>query len=251
MHKNIDFLGIKIASIRKMDIVSLLLNFGQDTKKRMAFYLNAHCVNLACSDHYYKTILNQSDLLYAGGKGVVWASRFLGSGLPERVNILDFFDAFSKEARLRKTSFYLLGGTNEVVSGAANILRSNGLNILGFRHGFFTAEEEKDIVREINTLQPNVLMVGMGVPKQEKWIYEHSHVVSVNLLWGVGAAFEWLSGKRKRAPGWMIEYGLEWLHRFCQQPLRLWRRYLIGNLLFVFRVLAWKMNILGRHDQKR
>lgn len=241
MHKKIDFLGISVGSVTRRNIVDMLLYFAESNEKKLVFYLNAHCVNVAFSDKAYCFILNKADLVYAGGMGVVWASRFLGRGLFERVNILDFFDSFLREARLRKVTFYLLGNSKEIVAKTAEVFTGNGLNIVGYRDGFFTSEEEKDIIREINTLKPNILIVGTGVPKQEKWIYEHYQELRVNLFWGVGAAFYWLSGQRKRAPQWMILCGIEWLHRLCQQPERLWKRYLIGNLFFVFRVLNWKI----------
>jgi N-acetylglucosaminyldiphosphoundecaprenol N-acetyl-beta-D-mannosaminyltransferase len=119
------------------------------------------------------------------------------------------------------------------------VLREKGLAIVGSRDGFFD-EAEEDAVREINKLKPNILMVGMGTPKQEKWIYNHLNELDVNLCWGVGAAFEWLSGYRKRAPRWMVECGFEWLYRLYQQPKRLWKRYLVGNLVFIYHVLHWK-----------
>lgn len=240
MTPKISFLGININAVTKKEIIDILLDFSRGGRTKTVFYVNAHCVNIAQLDPEYKYILNKADLVYAGGQGVVWAAGFLGTPLPERVNILDFFDIILKEFKDKKTTIYLLGGTTQVVKRTESILKNQGLKIIGARSGFFTQAEEKEIISEINSLKPDILMVGIGVPKQEKWIYAHSNELNTNLCWGVGAAFDWLSGYRRRAPKWMIKCGLEWLHRLCQEPKRMLKRYLIGNCLFVFRVTRHK-----------
>lgn len=241
-----DFLGIRIGLLRKAQMISAITEFALTGKRKFITYLNAHCVNVSFSDEEYRDILNKADLVYAGGKGVVWAARFLGTPLPERTNILDFFDMFIMSSRQNNIRLYLLGGSEEVAQKAAQELRRKGINVIGAHNGFFTEQEEPAIINEINRLRPHILMVGMGVPKQEKWIYNHLNELEVNLCWAVGAAFDWLSGQRSRAPAWMVGCGLEWLHRFLQQPVRLWKRYLIGNPLFCARVCAWKIKSLFR-----
>lgn len=235
--KKISISGINVNVVDKKDIMNTLLDFAGSPGIKTAYYLNAHCLNVACSDKEYREILNKSDLVYAGGQGIVWASIFLGMPLPERVNILDFLDELVKRLADKRIRIYLLGGEKDVVKNAGLFFRNKGLDVAGSRHGFFGREEEKDIVREINSLKPDILMVGMGVPKQEKWIYGHLNELDVRLCWAVGAAFEWISGYRKRAPKWMIKLGFEWLHRLYQQPRRLWARYVLGNFVFIYHIL--------------
>lgn len=234
-------LGIKVSAINKIEISNKILEFALTGKNKFITYLNAHCVNISFTDFKYREILQKADLVYAGGQGVVWASRFLGEPLPERVNILDFFDSLAEELRKRQVTVYLLGNKSGIVKKTEEALRGKGLKIVGSKCGFFNPDEEAGIIEEINALQPNILMVGMGIPRQEKWIQAHIHELNVNLYWAVGAVFDWLSGQRKRAPAWMIRCGLEWLHRLCQQPRQLWKRYLIGNIIFVYRVLSWRI----------
>ncbi|MFH1191357.1 MAG: WecB/TagA/CpsF family glycosyltransferase [Candidatus Omnitrophota bacterium] len=241
MRKIINFLGIEIGALAANDIAERILEYARTDKSKFITYLNAHCVNTALMDCAYKRILQKADLVYAGGQGVIWAARFLGAPLPERVNILDFFDGLVPELKERKITIYLLGGKEETVKKTEAVLKSKGLRIVGSRDGFFAKAEEQEIIWEINSLKPNILMVGMGVPKQEKWIANNIAALNVNLCWAVGAAFDWLSGQRKRAPNWMIESGLEWLHRLCQQPKRLWKRYLLGNLIFIHHILKYKI----------
>lgn len=241
MYKAIEFLGIKVSAITKEEMVEKILEFALTGRQKMITYLNAHCVNVSFTDFEYREILKAADLVYAGGKGVVWASRLLSSGLSERVNILDFFDKLAKRLKDEKVNIYLLGAQQDVVEKASEELKSRGLIITGFHNGFFHKTEERNIINEINALKPNILIVGLGIPKQEKWIYRHLNELDVNLCWGVGAVFNNLSGKLKRAPQWMIDYGLEWLYRLYQEPKRLWKRYLFGNLLFIYRILKWRI----------
>jgi N-acetylglucosaminyldiphosphoundecaprenol N-acetyl-beta-D-mannosaminyltransferase len=181
------------------------------------------------------------DLVYIGGQGVIWAGRFLGIPIPERVNVLDFFDELVKELKIRKTTIYLLGEKDSVIQKTADILKKKGLNIVGTHNGFFDEAQEKFIIQEINKLQPVILMVGMGTPKQEKWMFKHKTNLNVRLCWGVGGVFKLLCGDLKKAPKWVSNCGLEWLYLGLQDPKRLFKRYLIGNFIFVYHILRKRL----------
>jgi len=241
MDKKIELFGLEVSALNRLDTAKKILDFALMGKHKFVTYLNAHCINISFVDQEYKEIIKNVDLLYTGGLGVIWASRILGNSLPERVNIFDFFDYLVNELRSKEITFYLLGNKPEIIKNAEGVLRKKGLKVLGSRNGFFNKDEEVEIIKEINSLEPDILMVGMGVPEQEKWIQEHISELNINLCWAVGAAFEWISGYRKRPPAWMIRLGLAWLHRLCQQPKRLWKRYLIGNMIFIYRVLKWRI----------
>ncbi|MDP8259984.1 MAG: WecB/TagA/CpsF family glycosyltransferase [Candidatus Gygaella obscura] len=234
-------LGINIAVLTKQQIVQKLIEFSRPPMVNTVFYLNAHCINLASVDADYRKILINSDIVYSGGFGVVWASSFLGKSLPERVNILDFFDELTSHLIENKTKVYLLGDEDIVIKACELELKGKGINIVGCHSGFFGDGEEKSIIENINRLSPDILMVGMGVPRQEKWISRNKSKIKANLIWGVGGAFCWLSGKRKRAPRWMINSGFEWFYRLMQEPKRLRSRYVFGNIVFLSRVLFWKI----------
>ena len=236
-----DFLGMKIGLLHRAEIINKILEFALTGRNKFITYLNAHCVNCSFSNRDYREILQKADLVYAGGQGVVWASRFIGTSLPERVNILDFFDRLLEGLREKRVTVYLLGGKPEVVRKAGEFLKRKGLNIIGSMHGFFDEREEINVIREINELRPDILMVGMGVPKQEKWIFSHLNELQVNLCWAVGGVFRIFSGELKRAPCWISNYGLEWLYLGLQDSKRLLGRYLFGNLIFVFNILRYKL----------
>ncbi|MFH0790932.1 MAG: WecB/TagA/CpsF family glycosyltransferase [Candidatus Omnitrophota bacterium] len=240
MIKKVSFLGISAAVLNRKEIVDVILEFAKGNRVRTAFYINAHCVNIARADKEYRDILNKADLVYSGGQGVVWAARFLDCPLPQRVNIIDFFDLLVKGLIEQEISIYLLGASQDVIKKAAWELKSKGLKITGYRDGFFDQDEEKEVIQEINNLRPNILLVGMGVPIQEKWVYNHLVELRVNLCWAVGGAFDLFAGRFRKTPAWISNCGLEWLYLGLQSPRRLLKRYLLGNFRFIFHTLKYK-----------
>lgn len=240
MIKKISFLDVGIAVVNREEITDVLVGFAKGNQSRTAFYINAYCVNIAWRDKEYQDILNKADLVYAGGQGVVWLSRFLGSPLPQRVNIIDFFDLLVKRLIEEEISIYLLGAAENIVSKAARELKNKGLNIIGYRNGFFDKSGEKEIIQEINNLRPDILLVGMGVSMQEKWIYRYRQELNINLCWAVGGVFDIFAGRFKKTPTWVSNCGLEWLYLGLQSPKRLVKRYLAGNFMFILHILRYK-----------
>ena len=114
--------------------------------------------------------------------------------------------------------------------------RYPAVRIAGVRDGYFTEEETDEVIRHIHESRADVLLVALGAPRQEFWIDHHLVATGVPVALGVGGLFDFYSGRLKRAPLWMREAGIEWLYRLIQEPRRMWKRYLIGNLVFVFRV---------------
>ncbi len=214
----------------------------KDGHARLVTYLNAHNVNLACEDEEYLKVLQGADLLYADGMGVVWAWRRLGQALPERVNAGDLIEEFCQRAAERNLSIYLLGSFPEVAEGAAQAWQAKapGLRIAGCRNGFFSEEEEEAIAREIALANPDILLVGMGVPRQEQWAAKWKDATGASVVWCVGALFEYWGMRRSRAPIWMRRIGLEWLWRLALEPRRMAKRYLWGNLVFVWNVMRMR-----------
>ena len=140
---------------------------------------------------------------------------------------------------------FLLGAA----PGVAARMRQNlsdtypGLDVVGEQHGYFDhADESSSVIEKINALKPNIVLVAFGAPMQEKWIHEHYKQIDSNVLIGVGGLFDFYSGDKKRAPLWMRKSGIEWMYRLYLEPGRLWRRYIIGNPLFMLRILRWKKN---------
>lgn len=233
-------MNIEIAPLNRSEMIDILLEFAAGERARTVFYLNAHCVNISFLDFEYRQILGNADLVYADGQGVVWAGRFLGAPLAERVNIFDFFDELAKRLKEKEITIYLLGGREGIVKKAEDFLTQKGLKVLGGRAGFFDKAQEAEIIGEINILKPDILMVGMGAPKQEKWIHSHLNELDVSLCWAVGGAFNYFAGRFKKSPRWVSACGFEWLYSGLQDPGKLFNRYLFGNLIFIYHVLKYK-----------
>ena len=221
---------------------------GKLIKPKAVFYLNSACASLALSNKEYLEILQKGDLVYADGWGVVLAAKLMGKKLPERANAADFFDHFCQLVAKKKLSLYLLGGKKEIVLKAATNLKQKfpKLKITGYHHGFFDKKQEEEIIEEINNLKPDFLLIGLGVPKQEKWMVKHRNKLQVKVIWGVGGLFNLLSGGLSRAPKLMRNFGLEWLYRLFQEPERLGKRYLFGLPPFFFRVIKWRFGPILR-----
>lgn len=244
--KTMELLGIRVHSLTKGALIEKIAEFAVSGNRKRISYINAHCVNTACRDGEYKAALNRSDIVYADGMSVVWAALFMGRPLPQRVNIIGFLDDIFRRLEQDRTTLYLLGGREAAVRGAARYIGSNfpDMKICGFHNGYFTDKEESDIINEINSHKPDILIVGLGVPYQEKWINSHLDALDAHLCLSAGAMFDYISGLAKKAPTWMCDTGLEWLYRLNQEPGRLWRRYLLGNPVFIYRVIAWKIRDL-------
>lgn len=206
------------------------------------FIVNAHTLNLAWENPRYRDILNSADLVLNDGVGLNWAARLFGDPFPENLVGTDFIPRLMGEFQEKGYSFYFLGSPPGVAEKAAHNLRGRfpRLRILGAHHGYFAPEEEKQVISEINRLNPDILLVGLGNPFQEEWIHRNFKSLNVKVSIGVGAFFDYMSGRVRRAPRWMLNNGMEWVFRLLVEPKRLWRRYLVGNPKFIFRVgLSW------------
>lgn len=242
--KKVDFLGVPLCAISTQEFIELTL---RETLKRrrdasldpfFITYLNAYCSNLSAKLADYRGILHQSDVVYADGQAIVWASRWLRRPVPERVNAADFFIPFCRRIADAHLRVFLLGSPPGVAAGASARVKTEvpELNVCGVHHGYFSPAEEERVIAAIRNAAPDILIVGMGVPRQERWAWHHKHELNARTIWCVGALFEYYSGYRWRAPVWMRRAGLEWFFRLILEPRRLWRRYIIGNAVFLWRV---------------
>ncbi len=231
--------NIPIAQVTLNSISSLINSYISDKQKRTFFYVNAHCINIASKDTAYRQILQQSDLVYSGGYGPVLASKILNSHLLERTPTPDFIDKIFKEGEIKKWSFYFIGSKKLSLEKTVSIIKTKfpNINLKGYHHGYFSKQEENALIQDINLKKPTILIVGMGTPKQEKWIANNINRMDAKIFWAVGAMFDVLSGSLPRAPKWMQFIGLEWLYRLFQEPRRLWKRYTLGNLYFVYLII--------------
>jgi N-acetylglucosaminyldiphosphoundecaprenol N-acetyl-beta-D-mannosaminyltransferase len=233
------FLGIRIDEMAPQEALGAICAQIEAGQKQRIFFVNAHCVNIAFQDARYLRVLKQSEWVLADGSGVLWGAKLLGLPIRHNLNGTDLVPQLCAEAAARGLTVFLLGGLPGIAEQAAARLQraSPSLRIVGVRHGFFQPEEEPALLAEINAARPDVLIVAMGVPRQERWVTEHWETLDVGAALAVGALFDFLAQRFKRAPRWMRKLGIEWTFRFIQEPRRLAKRYVVGNGVFLGRVL--------------
>jgi N-acetylglucosaminyldiphosphoundecaprenol N-acetyl-beta-D-mannosaminyltransferase len=199
----------------------------------------AKIVNMRRDPALHEDVLT-SDVIYADGMSVVWASRLLGRPLPERVAGIDLMHGILARAARRGWRVFCLGATDEVLEMAVARMEAAhpGLQVVGRQHGYFTAAQEEAVARAIAAARPDVLFVAMTSPKKESFLARWSDLIAAPVCHGVGGSFDVLAGKVERAPEAWQRLGLEWLYRVKQEPRRLWRRYLVTNTLFCAMVLG-------------
>lgn len=231
-----DIAGVPVAAVSEQDLVSLMVNhcFQKRTGALDAAVviadLNGQAISMKQHDATYAESLATADLVHADGQFIVWLSRVLpGPTIPERTATTDLIHACADAAVENGLSFFLLGGSEEINAGCADTLRQRhrGLEIAGRRNGYFAAEEEEEVVAQINASGADVLWVGLGKPKEQ--VFAMRNRDRLNCAWIVtcGGCFHFVVGDYRRAPVWMQKAGLEWLHRMATGPRYLLRRYLI------------------------
>jgi len=186
-----------------------------------------------------REIVKACDLVNADGQSVVWAARFLGLGVPERVAGIDLMGRLIELCENERWPVYFLGATDDVLASfeAEALRRHPRLTVAGRRNGYFRADQEAGIADAIRQSGARLLLVGISSPMKERFLARNLGRMGPLLAMGVGGSFDVWAGKTTRAPVWMQRMGLEWFHRFAQEPRRMWRRYLVGNLRFGWIVL--------------
>lgn len=183
--------------------------------------------------------VRSSDVIFADGASVVWASHILGTPLPERVAGIDLMFGMLERGQKHGYRVYLLGATEEVNQIVAERINRDypGVIVAGRRNGYFTEEDEEIIANDIALARPAILLVAITSPKKEQFLARWSDIIKVPICHGVGGSFDVYAGKVKRAPLSWQRYGMEWFYRLLQEPGRMWKRYLVTNSLFCWLVI--------------
>ncbi len=202
-------------------------------------FVNAHCMNVACTDAGYRAVLDSSVLVLADGIGMKLAGKLLKRPIVQNVNGTDLFPRLCARLRDQGLKTFLLGGQPGVAETVAQWMRTNfpGCIVAGTQHGYFGQEHAAQVAEQIRHSGADLLLVAMGVPSQDKWIAQNLAQTGVAVAVGVGGLFDFYSNRIPRAPMWLRELGLEWAYRLYCEPGRMWRRYIVGNLVFLARVL--------------
>lgn len=237
MRKTVDILGIPVDSVTMGEASDILKGFLAEDRVHTIFTPNAEILMAAQRDADLKDILCKADLLVADGAGVVLASKILGRPVPEKVSGIDLVKNAFKELAGSGASFFFFGSKPGTAETAAENMKKDypGINIAGCRNGYFSENDEDGIIRQINDSKADILLVALGAPKQEKWIWKSKSSLKVKICAGVGGTLDVLSGNTKPTPEFMRRNGFEWLHRLYKEPRRAKRMMDLPR--FVLRVV--------------
>lgn len=243
----IDVLGVKVHPMTKPQFVGILVKLGTSEDRNRVYNVNVRALNLMEDHGEFRSWINQAELVFCDGAGVQLAARFLGLDIPERLSVMDWIDDFLFAASKTGVSIFLLGDEPGVAELCANTIRRRhpDTRLVGTYHGFFNKDgpENDAVISMIGAAQPDVVLVGMGMPIQEQWIEDNIHQLGAITYVPVGAAFRWYSGIDRLAPQWMARHSLEWVWRLTRHPIRYFDRYVLGNLRFAVRLVRYRFTI--------
>lgn len=237
MRKKAEILGVPVNVLSKEEAVDEVINLLDEPDLSSIYTPNPEMIMLAQEDKEFLQILKDADLVLPDGIGLLIASKIKKLGLKERVTGIDTMNSLLEYCGKEEKTIYLLGGKPEVPDLACENIRKKfpGIKIGGFQHGYFTKADESKIIDEINNVNPDILFVCLGAPKQEKWIYEHKDTLGCKVAMGVGGSVDIYAGTAKRAPVIFQKTGMEWFYRLAKEPWRYKRMLSLPK--FILKVL--------------
>ena len=234
-------LGVKFDNLSPQQSAERAAAFLNDESTRIIFTPNPEMVMLAQKDAEFASILASGDLVTPDGIGIVWASRLTKSKIARRVPGIELLENMLDRAKDSGHGVYFLGAAPGTADAAAAKMQEKypGLTVCGSYHGYFDDNEDEAIIAKINASKADIVLVGLGFPRQEKWIYKHRGSIQAKIIMGVGGSFDVLSGRLRRAPKIFQKLGIEWLYRLLRQPTRLLRQTVLAK--FVILVIYKKL----------
>ena len=247
MDKKIDFLNIPLDTLTMQETIAQVNTAIFSNKHIHHCVINAGKVVQMQEDKLLRDSVVNSDLINADGMSIVWAVRFLGHKIPERVAGIDLMEKLVELSFKKKYKCFFFGANEKIVKKLVNDYSEKYSKdlIAGYQNGYYNESDEHDIVEQIRSSRANILFVAMTSPKKEIFLNTYKKELSgINFIMGVGGSFDVISGKTDRAPKFMQDIGLEWFYRFIQEPKRMWKRYLIGNFKFLVLILKAKLKYI-------
>lgn len=237
--KTVSILGVNVGVCSRVCARDAVFDMLREDKLHMVFTPNSEIIMLARKNNAFQDILNQADLCTADGIGVVYGAKILGTPIPERVAGFDLLTDILQQTE--NLSVYLFGSKPGIAEKAKAEIerRFDGVRVVGTQNGYFDEVQEKAILADIQEKKPELLLVCLGAPKQEQWIWKHRTEINAKVAMGLGGSLDVLAGEVKRAPDIFIKLGLEWLYRLLKEPKRVIRMMALPHFLLV--VLKEKM----------
>lgn len=243
MNKRISLLGTPVDDLTMKETLALVTNAIEQNKHIHHTVVNAGKIVSMHENPTLKESVVNADVINADGQAVVWASKFFNQPLRERVAGIDLMENLVALAHEKKYKVFFFGAKEQVLKKMVDKYSAeySPAIIAGYRNGYFKKEEERGIAQQIADSKANILFVAITSPIKENFLYENRDILkAVNFTMGVGGSFDVVAGYVKRAPVWMQKAGLEWFYRVYQEPNRMFRRYLVGNLKFIRLVFRYK-----------
>jgi len=232
-----------IHALTMEESVSAVEGFVSEKGMRRAVFLNAGKFAGMEKNPALAEAVRKADLRLADGQSVVWACRFLGQPVPERVAGIDLMGRVLEVGAKKGFSFFFLGAREGVVKKTVDACKEKypGIRVAGYRNGYFSPEEEDGVAETIRGSGADILFVAITSPRKELFVEKYLAKMRVPFAMGVGGSFDVVAGVTVRAPVFMQKMGLEWFFRFLQEPRKLWRRYLFGNVFFILKTFKYRL----------
>ncbi|MFZ2959898.1 MAG: WecB/TagA/CpsF family glycosyltransferase [Candidatus Ozemobacteraceae bacterium] len=245
--EHLDILGIRIDNLTSSEIIAAVMGRIKSRTVGHVSFVTAECANFAHHDTAYLRVLRGSFLVLGDGIGLRLGGKILGYEIRQTMTGTDLFPRILSALSDSGSRVFLLGGHPGVPDRVAAYIRKEfpGIKVVGIRHGYFSSDEELDIIEEIETAKVDLLLVALGSPRQETWLARNLEKTGATIGVGVGGLFDFYSGRIPRAPQWINILGMEWAFRLYQEPGRLWKRYLADTGKFLLRVFLEKAGRSG------
>jgi N-acetylglucosaminyldiphosphoundecaprenol N-acetyl-beta-D-mannosaminyltransferase len=237
----VDVLGVPIAFIEQNKLIYFVQKSIKGNRKGWVTGINGHALNLAYDSLWLKDFYNHAILNCSEGFGVVISAFLSGVKIPKHKHWAEWAYELLQMLEKNDYSLFLLGGTDEVGKKAVDHLHTlyPKLRIAGRLNGYSDMKQNNYLIDTLNRTKPDIVFVALGMPKQEEWIYLNIDKLHARIFFPVGALLDYLSGMKKRSPHWMSSIGMEWVFRLLTEPKKVWRRYLIGNPLLIWRSMVY------------
>lgn len=239
MTSRINFFGVNLDIITMQETLERISELIKNKESVQHVVVNVAKLVYAQKDEQLKEIINACPLINVDGAGVILGAKFLGIDIPERVAGIDLMEKLIEYSAQNGYRPYFFGAKEEIVKSVVEIYKEKypELQIAGYRNGYYSEEEEANVVEAIKNSDADILFVAMGSPKKEIFLSKYSKAMEVPFTMGVGGSFDVVAGKVKRAPMWMQKLHSEWLYRLIQEPRRMWKRYFVTNSIFLGMIL--------------
>jgi len=248
LYQHVTFCGVKAANTSLDQAVKWCVQRGVQRLDTHACFINPNNINIACENTRYKQLLLSAQQVFPDGVGLQIGAKLTNQPISENVNGTDLFPLLWRSCHKSGLKIYLLGAAPGVAKRCAEHMEKEyGQGVIaGYSHGYFDRTQESEVIQKINQSKADLLLVALGTPRQELWIARQTNQLTVPFKMGVGGLLDFYAGRIPRAPLRWRNLGLEWLWRLRQEPSRLWRRYLLGNPLFLCRVLwhHWRTKVV-------